>query len=94
METNEKKSKIKTIDTDIGIKFIVGLEETKKIEPIKSNPVTYIEDIVEQEQEESSTNLPKVKANYSYSYGYINYIWYGIISVGAALVILIMLLKK
>lgn len=92
METNEKKSKIKTIDTDIGIKFIVGLEETKKIEPIKSTPVTYIEDIVEQENEEASTNLSKTKV--SYSYGYINYIWYGIISVGAALVILIMLLKK
>lgn len=95
----QKKRKIKTVDTEIGMKFIVGVEATQKIEKI---PVpTIIEDrIIEekldtyQDEKENTNHSVSKSPQRFFSYGYINYLWYGLISVILALVLLYFFLKK
>lgn len=90
--------KIKIVDTQIGMKFIVGLEENppsihnnKVI--VKDQTATNLNSSYEAQNQNFFQNNNE-SSKRSYSYGYVSYIWYGLISVLLALILLYFLLKK
>lgn len=92
------KQKVKIVDTEIGMKFIVGLEENPT--SIHNNTVVVKDHIpvnlntthdLPNQEFFSKTNASSKR---TYSYGYVSYIWYGLISVLLSLILLYFLLKK